>query len=228
VSDYKEQYGRPAAGLVGTPMLAVRKDKPADLTGGTDQALAMPQLDSAGNLRVTEEGGKATYFAVSQFSCDATGTDIWHLPGVAGKTAHLQYLIFNGAATATAQGDVSVLRRSTLDTGQTAVAPTIAQADTGDAAASLAPQHFTAHPTALGTSAGVLWGMRYIQPALAGTTAGATQGPVLVDFRQFNGGKGLRIQGATDVICLNIAAALGGAGNVWDVVACWTEEPTTA
>lgn len=222
MADFPQQF--PAASTApGNLTLGVRKDSPGDLAG-TNAYTASIQFDSAGSLRVNEQGGKATYFATSQFACDSTATDIWTLTGSATKTGFLQFLAISSSATAAATGDLSVIRRSAADTAGTAVNPTVAKADPSDGAATLTPAHYTAHPTALGTSAGVIFGQRYTQPAPATTV----QPGIFLDFRQYNGGKGLRISGATDIIAVNVPAGLGGAGNAWDVTACWTEEPTTA
>jgi hypothetical protein len=224
MADYREQTARPSGGDIGTPCLGVRNDTPGDIAGA-NLNLAMEQFDSAGAIRASEEGGKATYYATSQFSCDSTATDIAVFGGVAGKTAKIQSILISSVATGRANGNLSIIRRSVADTAGTAVAPTVALADTRDAAASCAPVHYTAHPTALGTTAGTLVGAEFIQPALATDNLIPS---VLIDFRQFNGGKPIRVQGATDFICVNVPAALGGAGNVWNITWCWTEEPTTA
>lgn len=224
--DYTEKVLASSA-PIGTPILAVRTDKPATRTTANAQHSFL-QVDSAGNLRVSEEGGKATYFATSQFSSDSTATDIAQFLGVAGVTAKIQWVFVNTALTATATGDLSVIRRSTANTAGTTGNASVAQADGGDAAASCQPVHYTAHPTGLGTSAGIIFGIRWIAPALGGGTAGAIPQGVFFDFRQFTGGKGLRVQGTSDFVSINVPAALGGAGNVWDIVWCWTEEPTTA
>jgi len=223
VSDYREQTARPTAGDIGTPALFVRNDSPGDLST-TNLYLAMGQLDSAGLLRVTEEGGKATYFATSQFASDATGTDIAVFVGVATKTAKLFGIQISSTATAAATGDLSIIRRSALDTGGTAANASVAQADGRDVAPAITPQHYTAHPTGLGASAGILWGQRYIQPAVSTTLLPG----FFIDFRQYNGGKPIRVSGTTDVIAVNIAAALGGSGNAFDITWIWCEEPTTA
>jgi hypothetical protein len=222
--DYREQTARPSGGDIGTPMLSVRNDTPADISNGNAN-LAMTQLDSAGSLRITEEGGKATYFGTSLFACDSTATDIAQFPGVAGVTAKIQGILISAVATARADGNLSIIRRSAANTAGTTGNASVAKADTRDAAASCQPVHYTAHPTALGATAGTLIGQHFIQPAAASDNLLPN---IFIDFRQFNGGKPVRVQGATDFLSVNVPAALGGTGNAWAITWIWTEEPTTA
>src|ERR1700676_3685822 len=130
MSDYKEQTTLAAGGCVGTPALSIRNDKASDLSGGNGK-FALPQLDSGGALRVTEEGGKATYFGTSQFACDSNGTDIAILPGNAGKVVKVLGVLVSSTATAVATGDVSLVRRSAANTAGTSANASIAQADSG-------------------------------------------------------------------------------------------------
>lgn len=209
---------------IGTPALAVRQDKPQLNSKVTaNQQESRLQVDSAGALRVSEEGGKATYYATSQFACDSTATDIFFVPGNATTAVKVLWVDVSTTATAAATGDLTLVRRSAANTAGTAVASSVGQADSADAAASSAPKHYTAHPTSLGTSAGVVYAKRLVQQA-AGTPPAAS---VFFDLRPLTGGKGLRLSGASELLCLNAAAALGGAGNAWDVTVCWVEEPGT-
>ena len=223
MSDYKEQTHRPTTGLVGTPAIAVRKDKPADLATA-DQYMEMLQLDAAGALRISEEGGLPTYFGTSQFACDSTGTDIAILPGNASKVVKVIGVLVSTTATAAATGDVSLIRRSAVNTAGTSVNASVGQADSGDAAPSSTPKHYTAHPTGLGASAGTVMAERLVQQA-AGTPQASR---IFFDLRGRFGAKGLRLNGVAEILALNVAAALGGSGNAWDVTWIWTESPLTA
>jgi hypothetical protein len=209
---------------IGNPLLGQRNDTAATVAT-TNGNWTIPQFDSAGSLRVTEDGGVATYYATSQFACDSTATDIAIFAGSASCVARLLSIMISSTATAAATGDLSIIRRSVANTAGTAVNASVAKADTRDGTANITPQHYTAHPTALGTSAGTIWGQRYIQPAVSTTLMPG----FFIDFRQYTGGKGLRVGAAvTDIIAVNIPAALGGSGNAWDVTWCWIELPTTA
>ena len=222
MADYSE--GASGSKFFGNVLLGQRNDTPADLSGA-NLTLAAAQFDAFGSMRVTEDGGCPTYYATSQFACDSTGTDIAIFAGSTSCVAHLLAIQISSTATAAATGDLSIIRRSAANTAGTAANASVAKADTRDVAANITPQHYTAHPTSLGATAGTLWGQRYIQPAVSTTLLPG----FMVDFRQFTGGKGLRVAASvTDIIAVNIAAALGGAGNAWDITWTWIELPVTA
>ena len=223
-ADYRITTGAGTNGI-GTPILGIMKLLGQDMSGGTDGNWTTATFDSAGSLRVTEEGSKPTYFATSQFASDSTATDIWAFPGVAGKTAKIQWISVTTTATAAATGDMTLVRRSAADTAGTSANASIAQADTRDAAASCQPIHYTAHPTALGATAGTMFATRFVQPAAS--TLSPYPG-YFFDLRNYNGGRGIRVQGTTDFIYLNVPAALGGAGNAYDITVCWTEENSSS
>lgn len=225
--DYFPGAVAPAPGIGGTGALGERVDKAADLAT-LNLGMTVPQFNSAGAKRVVHDGGVPLYYGNSQFTCDSTATDIFVLAGVASKTIKVEKIKFSSVATGAASGRVQVLRRSTADTAGTAVASGIGYASKDDQAAGTpnavaAPQHYTAHPTALGTAAGVIHSQQYQQVAVNGAVQS-----VELNFRTAGSGKALRLSGTTDILALNVAAALGGAGNIWDVTVEWTEEPTTA
>jgi hypothetical protein len=208
---------------LGSVLFGERNDSPGALAG-TNNYVAALQLDSAGALRVNQEGGKPTYFATSSFSCDSTATDIAVFAGVAGVTAKILAILITTDATSAAGGDLQIIRRKTANTAGTTANASVGLADMRDAAASCQPVHYTAHPTALGTGNGNIWAQRVYQPAIH------TALPTLLslDFTKIGGGKTLRVSGTSDFICVNVPAALGGSGNNWDVTWLWVEEPTSA
>jgi hypothetical protein len=227
-ADYFVGAVAPSAGFGGTVALLERKDKGGDLAGA-NLAVTVPQTNSAGSLRVTQDGSVPRYFGNSQFAADSTATDIWFFPGVAGATIKVQRVIVSSVATAFAQGRMQLLRRSTANTAGTAVSAGIGYASADDQAAGTPnalgqPKHYTAHPTGLGTAAGVLRSLQYAQQPLA-TVAGPSYE---FDLRTYGDGKGVRLSGTTDILALNVPAGLGGSGNAWDITVEWIEEPITA
>lgn len=222
MADYSTQ-AVPGTKPFGNVNLLYRNDTAGDL-GAANAALAPQQGDSAGSLRTTAEGGKPTYSVVSQFASDSTGTDIWFIQGSSTKTVKVLKIIISGTITAAATGDLSVIRRSAANTAGTAVADTPGLLDaTNDVAATSVVKHYTAHPTGLGTAVATLFGVRLGLP-----TSPAVAGPIEINFANLPGGKLPRLSGTTDFLCINIAAALGGAGNAYDITCFFTEEPTTA
>lgn len=216
-----------ASGGVGSPILGMRQDTPAqDPKATANLEFARMQMDSGGNVRISHEGGKTTYRATSQFSSDSTATDIAVFAGNATTTVKVLTLKISTTATAAAIGDVTIIRRTAVDTGQTAVSAALGLLDGRDAVPASTPQHFTAHPTGLGAAA--------TNPNLGCSklfqgTAALKADVLVFDWRAQSGERhGVRLSGTTDILALNVPAALGGAGNTWDLEWSWTEEPLTA
>lgn len=209
---------------IGTPFFGRRQDAP------TDQATAngnvgVVQFDAYGSMRTSQEGGYPTYWATSQFSCDSTATDIAIFAGNTSAIIKILGIFISSFATSAAHGDITVIRRSAVNTAGTAANASVAKADPRDGAANGAPQHYTAHPTGLGTSAGTLFAAHYYQPQAAASGAPAQ---LFIDPCQLYGAKPWVLKAlATDIIVINAAAALGGSGNVWDITWAWVELPTT-
>lgn len=214
-----------ASSPIGTPILAVRQDSPT-VDSGTNQTQQRLQTDSTGALRVSTEGGHATYRATSQFACDSTATDIWLMQGVSTNTIKIQWIRISTTATSAAVGDVTIIRRTANDTAGTTAAATLGLLDGRDAAPAAAPVHYTAHPTSLGAAA---TNPNVACARLLQGTAAVTYPVYIFDFRGQNGERGgLRVSGTSDFIVINAVAGLGATGNAWDIEVCWTEEPTTA
>ena len=144
----------------------------------------------------------------------------------ANITAKIQWLSIESSATAGATGDLKIIRRTAADTGGTPANATLGQANNTDAAPAIQPIHFTAHPTALGAAATNpnILAYRFTQPAAGGANPATGR---FIDFAASTfGAKYPVVIGATDFLCINAAAALGGAGNGWDITWCWTEQGT--
>ena len=223
MSDYREQTQRPATGNIGTPALAVRKDTAADLSGGSDQNLAMTQMDSFGCLRITEEGGAPTYYGTSQFACDGTASDIALLSGNAQTIVEIVGVVVSSTANASAQGDLSLVRRSSANTGGVAVSAAVAKADSRNPTPGSIPQHYTTHPSALGPEAGIIMAQRYLQQA-----PGSPVSIILFDLRPRLGTQAMRLNGVDEIVAVNAVALFGGTGNAWDITWIWKELPLTA
>ncbi len=228
MADFPLQVVPPSlSGIAASPLMVLRKDTPVNLAGSTDGGAAVLQVDALGALRTTQEGGLPTYIANSQFACDSTGTDIWRFPGVATKTVKILWLRISSVATTAIAGRIAALLRSTANTAGTPVASGLVKLDQRNGTPVSAPSHYTAHPTALGTQIGTgnLVSEQYLQNVVGSTVNPNT---VLWDFRNLVGAQGLRLSGTAEILVLNVAAALGGSGNLWDVTAAFTESPTTA
>ena len=120
------------------------------------------------------DGTKATYsHARSTFTIAATPTDIAILNGGAGKTVRILRIELDAlctAATASAL-EVQLIKRSTANTGGTSTgSPTPVAHDSGDPAGVSALTCYTANPSAVGTSLGIIRDGKII-PVLSPFTA---------------------------------------------------------
>ena len=217
-----------AQGTVNAPALmnivgGVRKDSPGDMANENGN-LEPIQFDSAGSAKVSQEGGKPTYYATSQFAADSTATDIAVFPGVAGVTAKILGILISSTATAAATGDVTIVRRKTANTAGTSADASVGQADTRDARAIVptCPLHCPSNST---------W---YSQPQRLGTAvcptrscnryAGAAVDRLMQDIRRQASAR----PGHNRFHRGQCPRSLGGSGNEWDITWIWTEEPTSA
>jgi hypothetical protein len=214
-----------ASSLIGSPMLALRRDTPT-VDSDTDGVQQRLQVNSAGSVRVDNEGGKATYSAtvlglVAASSC----TDLFSLVGSATKVVKVQEVRISGVATTPIMQDVQLIRRSTANSGGTATNPTAAKHNSDNGAATATVNAYTANPTT-GTGAGSIAGAKLMVAKADGT---GTAPPVLVfDLRPKNGEQSVRLDGIAETLSVNLNGGSPGSGNLFDVSVTWTEEPTTA
>ena len=104
------------------------------------------------------EGTKATYSAAfAAVTPAASATDIFTITGSATKTIRVLRVGFSCTAGTAANFTASLIKRSSVDTGgtSTAITPTLHDT-TYDPAATATVAYYTANPSALGTSAGLV------------------------------------------------------------------------
>lgn len=150
--------------------------------------------------------------AVTALVPAASATDIFTIAGASGKTITVRTLHCDGSADG-AQGVVlSVVKRSTLDTGGTSTAPTAIQLNPVQAAASATLKAYTANPT-LGTAVATL-----AVGIMATTVASPAFNNVGVTFDFTN--QNLFITSATAQVSVNANAT---TFNNNSKVNCWAE-----
>ena len=222
MADYFSQYKPPASPIGGNALLLYRNDTAGDTTGGTNNAFAVAQNDPGGALRVTQQGGNPTYMAASYFASDSTATDIWTLAGNVTTVVEVLWMTISTTITTATTGQATLVLRSAADTAGTTGTTKGIALDSRNAAASSFPVFYTAHPTGLGTSIGTIWS------AQIGSSLTSAPTLINIDFRPTAGGQGLRLTGTSQILCFNIAAALGASGNEWSITAAWQENPLTS
>jgi hypothetical protein len=140
--------------------------------------------------------------------------DILIINGSATKTVRVTRMSFGGTATAAADMDVTVIKRSTANTAGSAVTAT--PHDSANAAASAVVQSYTAAPTpgaAVGTP------VRSAKSFIAT----ATTAPIIQEWNFGNGPKqGVVLRGVAQGLAINVSATQIGA--LYDMDVEWTEE----
>ncbi|SRR6266403_800208 len=173
------------------------------MTVGVNGGLANSPLD----------GSKATYSASVTGLVGLAG-DIFILNGSTTKTIRVTHVEFSGIATAAADMDVSLIKRSTADTAGTAAAAT--PHDSASAAASAVAQSYTAAPTP-GTTVGTAVRVAKVEIA----TAAAQAQFIVWDFGN-RPSQAVVLRGVAQGLAMNVSATQLGA--LYDISYEWTEE----
>src|SRR5215472_10898373 len=126
-----------------------------DPTTDLNQATVSPQ----GTLSVNTEGTKPTYSAaVSAINLGTSATtDVWTITGSASKVIRVLRMTISGTIATTAVNfDVSVIKRSTADSGGTPAAATVTPYDANDAAGTATVNSYTGVGPTAGTTVGTV------------------------------------------------------------------------
>jgi len=163
---------------------------------------------------------RATY-GTSIFSVvpPATPTDFLMIQGSATKLVRLKSIILAGSASAAANIQCILVRRSSPGTGGAWTPVTGVNHDTNDSAPTAVVQFATTLPSPVGTAVGTLHrGRLNLAPAANGS----------VDRLMWQWGwqndKAPVLRGASDYLFLNFAGAAWPSGGVLDCDLLWTEE----
>lgn len=162
---------------------------------------------------------KPTYSASVGFSPTATtATDVCRLTGSASKTIKVRRIFFNAQATTAVTVPVSVIKRSTANSGGTATTLTNVPYDSQFAAATAVASVYTANPT-VGTAVGNLADPYFSIGNL--TTGGAQAFPSVLLYGQQ--GAAITLRG----VAQSVVVYLNGGSYSGIVASCtfeWTEE----
>lgn len=165
---------------------------------------------------------KASFMAASSGLIPAAAaTDIFTITGKAGRAIKINQIQISGIATSAAAVPISIVKRSTANTGGTLTAVTAVGMDSanGGSAAGATVQAYTANPAALGASLGILSTARMI---LSTPSASVGTAPIVFAFERMYMKMPI-LRDATESLCINYGGATA-AGNSVDVSISWTEE----
>lgn len=178
-------------------------------------------LKVTGTLTVTPSSDTLTTYSASAsgFVPAAAATDVFRIQGSATKTIKITRIAFSITTTAGSGGLLSVglIKRSANNTGGTSVTATNTPHDSNNAAATAVVNHYTANPSALGTSVGMI---RCIRAEAYNTAITASDNVWTFGDRP---GQTIVLRGTSQYLCLNF-----GGGTITGPIACanveWTEE----
>jgi hypothetical protein len=182
------------------------------------------QIDSRGAQQVTQlDGSRQSYAAsVLNLATATTATDIFTITGSATKTIRIIRIELSGTQNSPGAADFLLIKRSTANTGGTSTTLTNAPYDSTNAAATATVRAYTANPTALGTSVGMVRTTTLTIPGIGSGGSTGLQGFYIWDF----GGRpsqAIVLRGTTQVFAINLNSTTL-AGSAFDISIEWTEE----
>jgi hypothetical protein len=182
----------------------------ADL--GTTETSEVTVADSAGvnKLKVNTDGSiltvGSTSFQYKTYSAGFTGlvvpaaaTDVFTITGSGTATIYVTRISVSGSTTAGSglSINVSLLRRTTANSGGTSTTATNVRHDTNDSAATATVRGYTANPT-VGTLDGIIRSNRYQAP-----TVGIDRAPLVWDFSDLTK-QPIVLRGTSAVLAVNL------------------------
>lgn len=199
-----------ASGDTGVFALGVRRDTLTTSSSATGDYNEM-SVDKYGNMLIKDQTRhKRTYSLAFTVAPAATATDIFQIIGSATTTVSINKINISGTQTTGGQTTISLIKRSTANTGGTSTSSTMVVHDLADAAATAVGSIYTANPTT-GTPVG---NIRIFSLPLGAVTS-TTNNIVQVDFGER--GKPIVLNGVAQamVIALGGVTLTGGSINVW-------------
>lgn len=171
-------------------------------------------------ISVPVDGTKASYSAtVSALTAVALATDVFTLTGSATKTIRVTRIEITGSTTAGSgiSVNLSILKRTTANTGGTTSNLVELAHDSNSAAATATAVAYTVNPTLLGTSAGTYRAVR----ASFGT-AGLTAAPYIWQFGD-RPSQSIVLRGTSEILAINLGT-ITITGGILAISVEWTEE----
>ena len=170
-------------------------------------AVDLNVITGAGS-RTSTEGTAATYGVSGVANTPAaTPTDVVILNGSATKTVKVKRVTVSGQATTAGSMNVSLVKRTAVNTAGTSTAVTAAQFDSIDSAATAVAKLYTVNPTSVGT--GVALSAQELNFGVAGAA-----GTVVFDFANRND-KAIYLRGVAEGLAINLNGAAVPAGGTF-------------
>ena len=157
-----------------------------------------------------------TYTTANPNIANSNATDLWCIAGGIGKTIFVNFIHANAIASAAAVLNVTIVKRSTLDSGGTPTTETIVPLNSSNPTPVATVTSFIGSPS-LGTAVGNVAAHK-VQVA---TTSNANTMNDLVFTWGDIADQPLTLRGPSESACINVPATAGGS---WAVYAKWTEQ----
>lgn len=159
----------------------------------------------------------ATYAAAIVNQANSSAGDLMCVSGSATKTVWVKKFRVSAVASAAVVADISVVKRSTADTGGTPTSLTLVPLDSAEAAATAAVTTYATAPTA-GTLVGAIRAQAL--PVATSTSPNLAPVPTLFDFATYHD-QPVVLHGTAENVCLLVSATAGGQ---WHLDVEWTEQ----
>lgn len=184
-----------------------------------------------GNLQLTSSGelviapyNRPTYSAsAATITPAATPTDVFTIYGSATKTIRIMRIALSGSETTQGVEDFRLIKRSATNTGGTSALATDVPHDSNDAAGTATVRSYTANPTGLGAAVGTVSAARFMVPAVAPGSSGATWSTFHDLFYADKPDKAIVLRGTAEGVAINLNSVTLTGGSLSYVVE-WTEE----
>lgn len=157
--------------------------------------------------------------AISNLVVAALATDILTISGSATTVVRVTNITVTATGSAGANANLTLVRRSTANTGGTSTTPTVIPYDSNDAAGTAVVRAYTVNPT-LGTTVGTV---RSIKQFVSGVV---TAGPGIVQWEfGVRPAKPIVLRGVAQSLALNLVGVTITGGS-YDIDVEWTEAAT--
>lgn len=160
----------------------------------------------------------STYKASAIVTTAASATDIFTIKGSASRVVTVTSIECSGLATTAGAAPLSLIKRSTANSGGTSSAPTAVPVQSSLPAATAVVAAYTANPT-VGTAVGTV-GSKIIGLPLAATGVGSG---VSWDFVSSGFSQPIVLRGAAQSLSVNGGGATLAAGATLGCTITWTE-----
>ena len=169
-------------------------------------------------VRITS-GTISTYGAATSFSYAANGTDIFTISGSNTKTIKIKHISIDGTQNATATRVISLIKRSTANTGGTSTIITNVPFDSLNAPATAVVRFYSVNPTTLGTSVGTF----HNEKVVIGAATAAVEDALVFSTTDVTIMQDITLRGANEFLCVNMGGVTS-TGNSMNIDITWTEE----